>query len=418
MTMEFKSPLSQRIVISIVLLTTLVSGFFVTGIVLTIDWVEESLVTNEMAQLMPKAITAHRNHQPQGFDRSLSFFTGGKDLPGYLQTAGPGFTEIVLDSQAFYAYRYDDGPASYYLVKDQSDFERWENRLEFTAFCGFVASVAASIGLGLLMVKRIIEPVRRLTYQVRDREKLINGTPPLASDYANDEVGALANAFDVTIAMLHQTLQRESLFTSDVSHELRTPLMVIKSSCDILMAKNNVDDFTRQRILMIAKATGEMQTLVDAFLALARRRETPLQKASLGDIVREEVESWTELAKAKQIAFIVRDEATGQVLERQYPEVMLRTVLSNLVRNAIHHTTEGEVALQLTAQGFVLSDSGPGIPGKDRGQVFQPFYRGEISHPDSLGLGLSLVQRICEREHWNIALEDNQPRGCRFIVHL
>jgi len=416
--MEFKSPLSQRIIISIVLLTTLVSGLFVVGIMFTIDMVEESLVTSEMQLLFPKVITSYHNHRPLELDKLTQFYASDQQLPEYLRAATPGFTEIVLGHQAFYAYRFDEGGASYYLVRDQSDFEKWENRLETTAVCGFVACVVVSFFLGLLMVKKIIAPVRRLTFQVRDRDKLINGTPPLASDYPDDEVGTLAKAFDSTLAMLHQALQREALFTSDVSHELRTPLMVIKSSCDVLIAKNDVDAFTRQKVGVIAKAVGEMQELIESFLLLARRKDAPLDMAALHKIVRDEQKNWEESAREKQLAFVISNAGCPEGLEHLYPRGLLRTVLNNLVRNAIYHTRQGGITLLLTAQGFELRDTGPGVAESDKAKVFQLFYRGEDTHPASMGLGLSLVQRICEREQWQFSLEDNQPQGCRFIVTL
>nr|GFD58533.1 hypothetical protein [Tanacetum cinerariifolium] len=66
---------------------------------------------------------------------------------------------------------------------------------------------------------------------VRHRDQLLGLAPPLAPDYAADEVGELAVAFDATLGRLRDALSRERLFTSDVSHELRTPLMVLATSC-------------------------------------------------------------------------------------------------------------------------------------------------------------------------------------------
>jgi signal transduction histidine kinase len=97
---------------------------------------------------------------------------------------------------------------------------------------------------------------------------------------------------------------------------------------------------------------------------------------------------------------------------------MLRTVLGNLIRNAIHHTSGGEIVLSLRPDGFDLRDNGLGIAADERAQIFKPYYRGKASHRDGLGLGLSLVQRICEREKWTITLEENEPRGCCFRINF
>ncbi|NJC87696.1 MAG: HAMP domain-containing histidine kinase [Desulfuromonas sp.] len=414
--MEFKSPLSQRIIISFVLLTTVVSGLFGLGITLTIHFVEESLVSEELRRDLVQVLKSHPSESSLELDDTTLFFASNRPLPDYLQPVPPGFTEVVLDRQAYYVYRLVDGETSFYLVRNQTQFEQRETQLVMIVLAGFLLSILFSFLLGRFLVNKVIAPVRRLTHQVRDREKLLTGTPPLSPDYVNDEVGALAKAFDTTIVLLQQALRRETLFTSDVSHELRTPLMIINSSCDLLIEKNSLDDYARQRVGMISKAAREIQELVEAFLALARDRDTNLITASLAEVVQAGLPTWQQQSAEKGLTFTLQNPA--EAAPGAFPAILLRTVLNNLIRNAIHHTAQGEISLCLTANGFELRDSGTGIAADEKLRVFQPFYRGEAPHQNSLGLGLSLVQRICEREHWTITLEDNLPHGCLFTVAL
>ncbi len=259
--------------------------------------------------------------------------------------------------------------------------------------------------------------MERLTDQVHNREKLLLGAPPISSDYTDDEVGRLAQAFDRTISMLQESLLRESLFTSDVSHELRTPLMVIKSSCELLIEKNELDSYSRQRIDIISKAANEIQELVDAFLTLARDKETEQEQLTLSTVVERNLEEWQQLVEAKGLSLSLRDEsASSAQADRKYPGPMLRTVLNNLIRNAVHYTSEGSITLVVKNNGFTIIDTGPGISSAEKESIFKPFYRGQSSRREGLGLGLSLVQRICAREKWTIGVEDNQPTGCCFSI--
>jgi len=418
--MEFKSPLSQRIIISFVLLTTIVSGLFGLGISLAVHYVEESLITAELKRDFSHIVGEESHHgPPRHLDKSTKFYTGDQILPGYLKGLQPGFTEIVLDDHAYYVYMVEDGNESFYLVRDQTTFEEREKTLDMIVLGGFLLSIVISLALGLVMVNQVIAPVRRLTHQVRDREKLINGTPSLAGDYPDDEVGSLAKAFDTTIGMLQEALHRESLFTGDVSHELRTPLMVIKSSCDLLIEKDDLDGYSRQRIGMICKAADEIRELVEAFLTLARGHDTNLGTASLAAVVQAGLSEWEQLAAEQGLVFELHDdpEASNRATAG-HPEILLRTVLNNLVRNAVHHTASGKIVLSLHADGFTLCDTGSGIASAEKSLVFQPYYRGTASKRNGMGLGLSLVQRICDREQWTIRLEDNQPHGCCFTVTL
>jgi signal transduction histidine kinase len=50
--------------------------------------------------------------------------------------------------------------------------------------------------------------------------------------------------------------------------------------------------------------------------------------------------------------------------------------------------------------------------------MFQPFVRGDEQRGEGLGLGLSLVQRICANQGWTVNLTSLEPAGCRFEVVL
>jgi signal transduction histidine kinase len=50
--------------------------------------------------------------------------------------------------------------------------------------------------------------------------------------------------------------------------------------------------------------------------------------------------------------------------------------------------------------------------------MFEPFVRGNEKRGEGLGLGLSLVQRICENQGWTVSLTNMEPHGCRFEVEL
>jgi len=417
--MEFKSPLSQRIIVSFVLLTTVVSGLFSYGITVAINTVEEDLVSAELNRKFLNVLVDYQQGEVPHLDLGTQLYSGTEDLPYYLLDLKPGFSEVENEKSSFYVMMQKEKETPFYLVQEQKDMVQHENILKITVIAGFILSVIASLVLGMLMARRIIAPVRRLTGQVHNREKLLLDAPPLSSDYADDEVGTLAKTFDRTIHMLQQALQRETLFTSDVSHELRTPLMVIKSSCDLLVEKNQLDDYSRQRINTISKAAREIQELVDAFLTLARGKGTEQERASLPSIIQGSLQEWQQQANVKGITFTM-EEQIPEDEERLglFPVAMLRTVLNNLVRNAIHHTAEGGLTLTVQPRGFTLCDTGPGISASDKQSIFKPFYRGVSSDRNGLGLGLSLVQRICQREQWAIEVSDNQPNGCCFTVTL
>jgi signal transduction histidine kinase len=268
------------------------------------------------------------------------------------------------------------------------------------------------------LARKVIEPVVRLARQVRQPDQLLALAPALALDYANDEVGQLAAAFDDALGMLRHALKREQLFTSDVSHELRTPLMVLASSCELLQENPSLDTRGRAQVQRVARASEEMRELVQTFLLLARDQGDAAAMAvqsTLAVVADELAQQWRQPMESKGLQFIYQQSVAGT---QRYHAVFLRTVLGNLLRNAWHYTNSGQITLRVDDQGFTVEDTGVGIPESEREAMFQPFVRGGEQRGDGLGLGLSLVRRICVSQGWSVELTAMEPSGCRFQVVL
>ncbi|UVM53085.1 HAMP domain-containing protein [Pseudomonas sp. B21-015] len=121
------------------------------------------------------------------------------------------------------------------------------------------------------------------------------------------------------------------------------------------------------------------------------------------------------LGREKRIEFIYDDE---HISSDRHNVTFLQSVMGNLLRNAWHYTDHGYIRLTLRAHGFSVEDSGIGIPKEKRQAMFQPFVRGDERRGEGLGLGLSLVQRICTHQNWRVELSSLQPNGCCFTVEL
>lgn len=421
--MEFRQSLSRRIVIAFVLMTVLVGGAFSIGIIETVHFVEERLISAELGGDLSRYLKMEtmEDWRQQPEPGQLFFFSGGPGIfamPGDLADLSPGFHEVFRESGSYHGFAEVVDGRQYVLLQDQTEFEDREQLLFAVVLTGFMITVGLSGLLGWLLARKVIEPVGRLARQARHRDQLLDTAPPMAPDYAKDEVGELAEAFDTTLGLLRGALTRERLFTSDVSHELRTPLMVLASSCELLLVNPALDDRAQRQVQRIARATEEMRDLVQTFLLLARARsEEPgvTPQISLNMVADELVEQWRPAIEGKGLQF---DYQSGAFPGICYNAPLLRSVMGNLLRNALHYTENGRIALTLLQHGFIVEDSGVGIPETEREAVFQPFVRGVAARGEGLGLGLSLVQRICVSQGWQVSLSGVTPQGCRFEVNL
>jgi len=416
-----KQPLARRIVIAFTLMTLVVSGAFALGIVGVVHFIEEQLVTEELSRHLDIVLNEDlpKGRTPQ-LDTSTHFFASHlpeHPMPKAFAGLGEGFTELVRGDDAYYVYVRNVGADRYVLVQEQHEFEAREDALFNVVLAGLLLSVLGAWALGRLMANRVLAPVSRLANQVRHRDQLHPLAPPLALQYPDDEVGHLAAAFDSTLGQLRQTLERERLFTADVSDELRTPLMVVLGACELL-EQTELPEKSRTQAQRIERAAQEMHELVQTFLMLARTRPEQTAfagTASLRSVAQEQSERWAPLFLEKGLTFNVVSEGEDS---GEYNLTMLGSVMSNLLRNALHYTDSGSVRLILENAGFRVEDTGMGIPLEQQERMFQPFVRGADSRGEGLGLGLSLVKRICTHQGWSVGVAPCEPKGSCFQVRL
>jgi signal transduction histidine kinase len=416
-----KQPFERRILIAFVLMTVMVSGLFSLSIVAVVHFIEEHLVSQDMSRQLDETLKEDISQGlPPRLDSSTRFFSSDQAkyaIPAEYKGLQDGFNEVVSGDQAYYVYVQEINGQTYMLVQEQEEFEARESALFNVVLAGFLLTVIAAWGLGLVTARKVMAPVTRLAQQVRHRDQLHPLAPPLAPDYPNDEIGQLAAAFDSTLGQVRQSLERERLFTSDVSHELRTPLMIIASSCELL-SEASLAPREKEQVARIARACEEMRELVQTFLQLARDNSNEavfIGDRSLASVAEEQASRWGALMQEKGLAFQMQVEGEDH---GQYNATFLATVMANLLRNALHYTERGGVRLILEQGAFRIEDSGAGIPLEQHEQIFQPFVRGPQARGEGLGLGLSLVKRICAKQGWTVSLQSEPGGGTRFRVEL
>ena len=63
----------------------------------------------------------------------------------------------------------------------------------------------------------------------------------------------------------------------------------------------------------------------------------------------------------------------------------------------------------------MVADDGPGISPEDKDRLFVPYFSTKVT---GMGLGLPIVQQIVTEHGGSIRVEDNAPRGSRFVLEL
>lgn len=233
----------------------------------------------------------------------------------------------------------------------------------------------------------------------------------------NEEVGARRRA---ETALL-KALKEQRNFLAMVSHEFRTPLSTLRLSVTLLeRGVEAADEALKREVEKMRRAILRLSGLIDTFLAeewLERATMTIQRKlldigALTADVVR-------ELAAHAQ-GRIVRAECLPIRIDGD--PVLLRTVVDNLVGNALKYT-DGSIFVSVSERDagvlICVEDQGPGIPADQREEIFDRYYRApEAITKSGTGLGLYLVRLIVEKHGGHVRLTDARDGGSRFEVWL
>jgi two-component system OmpR family sensor kinase len=273
--------------------------------------------------------------------------------------------------------------------------------------------------LGILIwlaVGRALQPLQRLTALVKARR--ITALEPLPDDSLPDEVRPLVGALNDLIARLGTALERERAFVLDAAHELRTPLTALHLQMGALARAADEAERTHATEQLSAGVQRAIR-LVEQLLSLSRqesRVQPPPAPVALDALAREVVAELVPVADARQIDLGISNSQPAQV--QGNPDA-LRTLLRNLVDNAVRYTPPGgRVDVSLESSGtpqpgrvlLKVIDSGPGIPPEDRTRVFDRFYRRPGTEPPGSGLGLAIVRTIAQAHSATVTL-DSGPAG-------
>lgn len=299
------------------------------------------------------------------------------------------------------------------VAQPMSVRERQAAGLALRALEPFALLLPVLVILIWFAVSHALEPLQQLTAQVKTRR--VNALEPLPDAGQPEEVRPLVGALNDLLGRLGAARDRERAFMADAAHELRTPLTALHLQMGMLARAGN----EVERAEAMAKLSAGVQRairLVEQMLSLARqepRAEAARVTVNLEDIAREVVAEIIPLADAKHIDLGLARSEPAQVLGD--PEA-LRTLLRNLVDNAVRYTGTGgqvDVGVESSPEGAVLRvvDNGPGIPAEDRVRIFDRFYRRPGTSPPGSGLGMAIVKAIADRHGATITLDAAVPAG-------
>jgi signal transduction histidine kinase len=319
----------------------------------------------------------------------------------------------------------------------QTSLVESQQRVEILAFglgTGVALAILLSLGLVVIVFRRLLHPVRRLA---RDAKALSD--PSTVDARFSDDVHALEfysrtlmSDFARTRTDLEESQRRlltaEKLaaigkFAACAAHEIRSPLTSMRMWLHQLQDAGRSHPEVERSRLVLEEEIGRLDGLATSFLQLSSPGNGSLEKQDVSEIV----DVTLELARYHLHERDIRIERDrGAML----PAVManahqLRQVLLNLITNAADATPRGGVvriaeSCEAEPNGRAevvvrIQDHGPGIAEKIRDRLFEPFV---TTKPNGTGLGLSVAASILAQHDGRLLLEASDASGTVFAMRL
>jgi two-component system nitrogen regulation sensor histidine kinase NtrY len=235
--------------------------------------------------------------------------------------------------------------------------------------------------------------------------------------------GAVVVFDDLTELLKAQRVAAWREVAQRIAHEIKNPLTPIQLSAQRLrrrLARSAGDDQQ-----LVAECTGTiiqevegLRRLVDEFSRFARM---PTLAPRLTDL-RPLVESVVALYREAQPALTLLTRHAEDMPQVEVDPDHIKRAVLNLVDNAVEAVGgAGEVSVQ-TAHvpetghaRIIVTDTGPGISPENKEKLFLPYFS---TKAEGMGLGLPIVWEIVTEHGGTIRVEDNEPRGSRFVIEV
>jgi two-component system, OmpR family, sensor histidine kinase ArlS len=324
------------------------------------------------------------------------------------------------------ALTYNNKGGQYIVTASAIDMEGHRN-LQFLAMILIIAYFVSLFTLffwGRFFARNALKPIGKIIDEVRGFA-MSEMRFRIAEGYNKDEISMLAGEFNQLFKKVESAFEMQKRFISNASHELRTPLTSIMGEIDVTLMRDRDKEEYKVVLRSIFEEAKKLRKLSNGLLELAYtgidERIVKLNPINIEDFVSNIKEELFRRNKAHIMTLDFSNIYNDHTLEIIGNEELLLTAFVNVLDNAYKFSNNKPVSIQVYKKAnkvfFKITDEGIGIPQKDIDNIFQPFYRSEISETiPGYGIGLSLVNKIVSLHGGEVKIDSEVNKGTSFII--
>jgi signal transduction histidine kinase len=333
---------------------------------------------------------------------------------------GQGFHDLQQDGSGWRVFTTAPSPTGHRVQVLQS--AQFRSRLAAERAGAAALPILLLLPLAMLVLWSVVAAVSRAVQDIgrQAAQQDENNLSQLTLERVPAEIKPLVTSFNSLLARLRDAFATQRRFVQDAAHELRTPITAVA-----LQLENVRRDLPagacKQSFGQLESGVLRAQRLVDQLLKMSRQEAAAPDPAAAVDVqaqLRESINTLIGLADQRNIdlGMVAGPGADAGVASVRCASGDLRSVLDNLIENALRYTPEGGVVdVRVLNEGGKLAvevvDSGPGIPEDMLGRVFDRFFRVPGTGARGSGLGLAIAQSAAQRCGLRIALRNREDRS-------
>jgi signal transduction histidine kinase len=292
---------------------------------------------------------------------------------------------------------------------------------------GFVIAMVFVFTFGKLFSNEIFKPIRRIIRNVKGINAH-NLHQRLVVDPTDDDVEALSRTFNDMLDRLEVTFEMQNNFVSNASHEFRTPLTVVSGEAELGMSMPGLQDTARESFLNIYKEVEKLEHLTTSMLSLAQTgfdgKKEQWEEVRIDELILSVKEAADRIIPDNQVAIdfdnLPEDECKLSVNGNL---ALLKAAFSNIVLNSCKYSDNKPVKIKISADSkyviVEITDQGIGIPDREIGQIFVPFFRASnTARYKGYGIGLPLTHNIIRMHQGKADVQSRVDEGTRFTTYL
>lgn len=264
------------------------------------------------------------------------------------------------------------------------------------------AGAVLACGLGWVVVRRGLRPVRRLAARARTID-VGHLHRRLEANDETTELSELSRALNQMLARLEEGFAQLSRFSEDLAHEMRTPLGNLLGATQQALQRERTQEEYRQLLGSHVEEYERLSRMIETMLFLARTeqpsRALPREAVDLQGLADQLCDYFEGMADedGRELVSDMQGRLTANL-------DLLRRALANLIDNALRHGRSGTeirlVSRQEAGHWYLgVINHGEPIPDAERARLFERFYRGDPARSRSVGtggLGLAIVRSVAQ----------------------